>query len=175
LINSLSPKFTVALIRTPRLSPYHAKFLVPLSFSKFDLRDYLYHAYNVRALSIRSYIHQQPVRDHTSAPRSFFRPDAKKYMTIEMDKPFVWPAEPESWDKWMEKGREEPAKAGSRQRAEEKLEVQEMEEKRVLIESLRKHARSVLGEAQREGSGAWEKGRTEKWVGSKEGGFGVKV
>lgn len=101
------PKFTITLLRTPKLSPYHAKFQVPLYFSKLDLRDYLYNAYNVRALSIRSVVQQQPVRDHVDAMRQFFRPESKKFMTIEMDKPFVWPAEPESWEPW---GKSERAK-----------------------------------------------------------------
>ncbi|KAF2856100.1 hypothetical protein T440DRAFT_384671 [Plenodomus tracheiphilus IPT5] len=89
------PKFTVALIRTPRISPYHARFLVPLDFSKYDLRDYLYHAYNVRCFNIRSYVKQMPVRDTREQPRHWFRPDSKKYMTVEMEQPFVWPETPE--------------------------------------------------------------------------------
>ncbi|KAF2034864.1 mitochondrial ribosomal protein subunit L23 [Setomelanomma holmii] len=88
------PKFTVAFIRTPSLSPYHARFLVPLDFSKYDLRDYLYHAYNVRCFNIRSYVKQMPVRDTQAQPRHWFRPESKKYMTVEMEQPFVWPEEP---------------------------------------------------------------------------------
>ncbi|KAF2661355.1 hypothetical protein K491DRAFT_774036 [Lophiostoma macrostomum CBS 122681] len=167
------PKFTIALIRTPRLSPYHARFQVPLNFSKFDLRDYLYHAYNVRALSIRSYIEQQPVRAHVSAPRQLFRPEAKKFMTIEMSAPFVWPAEPESWEKWMDEGAE--GKKTGRARAEQKLQIEEIEARREEYEVLREQARSVLEGAQREGREAWEKGRSEKWVRSDERGFAVKV
>jgi len=90
-----SPKFTVALIRTPRLSPYHARFLVPLDFSKYDLRDYLYHAYNVKCFNVRSFVKQMPVRDTQAQPRHFFRPDSKKYMTVEMEQPFVWPEIPD--------------------------------------------------------------------------------
>ncbi|KAH9865579.1 hypothetical protein J1614_009164 [Plenodomus biglobosus] len=89
------PKFTIAFIRTPRLSPYHARFLVPLDFSKYDLRDYLYHAYNVRCFNIRSYVKQMPVRDTTDQQRHWFRPDSKKYMTVEMEQPFVWPERPD--------------------------------------------------------------------------------
>ncbi|USP74510.1 uncharacterized protein yc1106_01784 [Curvularia clavata] len=89
------PKFTVALVRTPKLSPYHARFLVPLDFSKYDLRDYLYHAYNVRCFNIRSYVKQMPVRDTREQPRHWFRPESQKYMTVEMEQPFVWPEVPD--------------------------------------------------------------------------------
>lgn len=95
LIELCSPKFTVAFVRTPRLSPYHARFLVPLDFSKYDLRDYLYHAYNVRCFNIRSFVKQMPVRDTREQPRHWFRADSKKYMTVELEDPFVWPEEPD--------------------------------------------------------------------------------
>jgi large subunit ribosomal protein L23 len=103
--DSHSPKFTVALIRTPSISPYHARFLVPLDFSKYDLRDYLYHAYNVKCFNIRSYVKQMPVRDTREQPRHWFRPESKKYMTVEMEQPFVWPAVPESLEPWGQKER----------------------------------------------------------------------
>ncbi|CAG5156859.1 uncharacterized protein ALTATR162_LOCUS4652 [Alternaria atra] len=107
------PKFTVALLRTPDLSPYHARFLVPLDFSKYDLRDYLYHAYNVKCFNIRSYVKQMPVRDTREQPRHWFRAESKKYMTIELEQPFVWPEVPdlEPWgQKEKQKEVEEAAK-----------------------------------------------------------------
>jgi large subunit ribosomal protein L23 len=174
LIYECRPKFTVALIRTPRLSPYHAKFQVPLSFSKYDLRDYLFHAYNIRALSIRSSVAQQPIRDSMEAPRQWFRPEAKKYMTIEMDKPFVWPKEPESWEPW---GKEQKEKG-------EKDSVNEMqagaEKKREAAQVLRKQAAGLL---RGEGSGTekgrvleeWEKRRTGKFISGDEGEFKIRV
>jgi large subunit ribosomal protein L23 len=120
----LSPKFTVALVRTPRLSPYHARFLVPLDFSKYDLRDYLYHAYSVKAFNIRSYVKQMPVRDTPAQPRHWFRPESKKYMTIEMEQPFVWPETPdlEPWggsEKEKEKETEDAAKISRPREANE--------------------------------------------------------
>ncbi|OAL50661.1 hypothetical protein IQ07DRAFT_621385 [Pyrenochaeta sp. DS3sAY3a] len=124
------PKFTVALVRTPGLSPYHARFLVPLDFSKYDLRDYLYHAYNVRCFNIRSYVKQMPVRDTREQPRHFFRPDSKKYMTVEMEQPFVWP-EVESLEPWSQKERKEEV-----DRATETNAVPTAEE-------VRSHARTV--------------------------------
>ncbi|CAO2650384.1 Nn.00g016760.m01.CDS01 [Neocucurbitaria sp. VM-36] len=98
------PKFTVALVRTPSISPYHARFLVPLDFSKYDLRDYLYHAYNVKCFNIRSYVKQMPVRDTREQPRHWFRPESKKYMTVEMEQPFVWPEVPDL-EPWGQKER----------------------------------------------------------------------
>jgi large subunit ribosomal protein L23 len=88
------------MVRSPGLSPYHARFEVPLDFSKYDLRDYLYHAYNVKCFNIRSYVKQMPIRDTTAQPRHWFRPDSKKYMTIEMEQPFVWPELPADKKAW---------------------------------------------------------------------------
>ena len=82
------------MVRVPGLSPYHARFQVPLDFSKYDLRDYLYHAYNVRCFNIRSNVKQMPVRDTQSQQRHWFRAESKKYMTVEMEQPFVWPETP---------------------------------------------------------------------------------
>ncbi|KAI5197910.1 hypothetical protein E4T39_07036 [Aureobasidium subglaciale] len=93
------PNFTVTLIRTPRMSASFAKFIVPLNMNKLDLRDYLFHAYNVRVVSVRSYIDQQKVtQGRPNAPKQqikrWFRPRAIKKMTVELESPFVWPALP---------------------------------------------------------------------------------
>lgn len=88
------------MVRSPGLSPYHARFLVPIDFSKYDLRDYLYHAYSVKCFNIRSYVKQMPIRDTTAQPRHWFRPDSKKYMTVEMEQPFVWPDLPADRKAW---------------------------------------------------------------------------
>jgi large subunit ribosomal protein L23 len=73
-----------------------AKFLVPLWFNKLDLRDYLFHGYNVRAFNIRSHILQRPAdllykTPHGRWIRKWHRVQSLKFMIIEMDKPFVWP------------------------------------------------------------------------------------
>lgn len=104
-----SPKFTVALVRTPKFSPYHARFLVPLDFSKYDLRDYLFHAYNVKCFNIRSYVKQMPVRDTREQPRHWFRPDSQKYMTVELEQPFVWPETP-NLEPWGQQDRQKELK-----------------------------------------------------------------
>jgi large subunit ribosomal protein L23 len=70
-----------------------------------DLRDYLWNCYNVEALSVRSYIQQQKLRqgkpgEKRAKPRQHFRPRAIKKMTVEMEKPFVW-AEVPDLEKWV--------------------------------------------------------------------------
>ncbi|KAF2869853.1 mitochondrial ribosomal protein subunit L23 [Massariosphaeria phaeospora] len=134
------PKFTVALVRTPGLSPYYARFKVPLNFSKFDLRDYLFHAYEVRCYNIRSFVKQQPVRDTRLQPHHWFRPESLKYMTVEMEKPFVWPADPEDWEPWgkkeFEQQRQDALKMGGvKERAEEQ---------RAAMLKLKEQAKAVL-------------------------------
>jgi large subunit ribosomal protein L23 len=73
-----------------------------LNLNKLDIRDYLFHAYGVRVISVRSYVQQMPVRQDKPGAirpqqRRWFRPRAFKKMTIEMDKPFVWPDEPDDF------------------------------------------------------------------------------
>ncbi|TKA62319.1 hypothetical protein B0A49_07583 [Cryomyces minteri] len=101
------PSFTITLLRTPRLPPRYATFIVPLNLNKLDIRDYLYNVYGITALSVRSYVQQQKVRhDRPDAilprPRKWFRPRAIKKMTVEMEKPFVWPEEPEDFSLYVE-------------------------------------------------------------------------
>ena len=40
------------------------------------------------------------MRDAEDQPRHFFREESKKYMTVEMETPFVWPEQPEDWKPW---------------------------------------------------------------------------
>lgn len=56
------PNFVITFLHRPNQDPKYASFLVPLWFSKFDLKDYLYHLYGVKALRIRSYVMQSKVR-----------------------------------------------------------------------------------------------------------------
>jgi len=133
------PKFTVAMVRAPGLSPYHARFLVPLDFSKYDLRDYLYHAYNVKCFNVRSYVKQMPIRDTVQQPRHWFRPDSKKYMTVEMEQPFVWPALPEDTTPWgLGRMKSETAEAA------EVNGIVTPEQKRQKAKSLREQVKALL-------------------------------
>ncbi|CAN9376590.1 unnamed protein product [Alternaria alternata] len=132
------PKFTVALLRTPNLSPYHARFLVPLDFSKYDLRDYLYHAYNVKCFNIRSYVKQMPVRDTREQPRHWFREDSKKYMTVELEQPFVWPEVPDL-EPWGQRERREEIKQAASQNG-----AGDMAEAREAARTLREQVKKLL-------------------------------
>jgi hypothetical protein len=71
--------------------------------NKLDLRDYLYHGYGVRALSVRSFIKQRPVEANRegSNRREYFRRQAIKFMTVEMDEPFIWPKKPDNFDAYV--------------------------------------------------------------------------
>ncbi|KAK4950564.1 mitochondrial 54S ribosomal protein YmL41 [Elasticomyces elasticus] len=102
------PNFTLTLLRMANQPPTSATFLVPLSLNKLDLRDYLYHAYNLRVLSVRSYIIQSkvaPTRPKSQA-RNWNRPQAQKRMTVEMERPFVWPDTPADLEPWNHETRE---------------------------------------------------------------------
>jgi large subunit ribosomal protein L23 len=87
------------MIRNPKLPPTFASFIVPLNLNKLDLRDYLWNAYGIPVVGVRSYIQQQKIRQDKPgveriAPRRWFRPRSIKKMTVEMARPFVWPPEP---------------------------------------------------------------------------------
>ena len=66
--------------------------------NKLDMRDYLWHAYSIRSLSITTRVLSTPVQmgrpDAARPSRTLFRPAPTKKMTVLMDKPFVWPEPP---------------------------------------------------------------------------------
>lgn len=88
------PKARVILLRNnAKHTPYQAKFIVPKSFNKLDLRDYLYNIYGLRAMNITTQLlHSRTIRPAGNVGR--FRGPQIKKMTIEMLEPFVWPEEP---------------------------------------------------------------------------------
>lgn len=99
-----SPEFTIALVRTPFLSPRYAQFRVPLNFNKLDIRDYLERVYGVGVVSVRSYIEQQPITRIDRDQRNFGawrRPQSIKRMTVELREPFVWPEEPTDFTRYV--------------------------------------------------------------------------
>ncbi|RMX87967.1 hypothetical protein D0869_01958 [Hortaea werneckii] len=119
--------FKVALKRTPFLSEYHASFIVPLWFSKLDLRDYLFHAYNLPiGPSIRSYVKQSRIRQGSNPDlarpqyKRWHRPRNTKHMTVELESPFVWPDAPKTEEEYRPWNRAEVKKG-----MEENMEVQE--------------------------------------------------
>lgn len=71
-------------------TPYQARFRVPLTFNKLDLRDYLYHIYGLRAYNITVQL-TRPV--FLAQPKGKkLTTSQQKIMTIDMDEPFIWPA-----------------------------------------------------------------------------------
>lgn len=94
------PKARVILLRpNAKHTPYQAKFIVPKSFNKLDLRDYLFHIYGLRALNVTTQLlHARYTRTTPVTPR--YRGPQVKKMTIDMAEPFIWPAEPEDKSPW---------------------------------------------------------------------------
>lgn len=100
--------------------PDWATFQVPLRFTKFDLRDYLWNLYNVEVKGVRSWV-RRPVAPTKNDSGRYMRPPAEKYMTVEMTKPFVWPEAPTDlspWDSSLYKMRENMLKKQDKMRAE---------------------------------------------------------
>jgi large subunit ribosomal protein L23 len=91
MITFLAPK-----INQP---PTFATFKVPLTFNKFDLRDYLLHAYKTPVLAVRSQLRQQSVRRSKIHGR-IYRPPPIKTMTVQLKQPFVWPRVPTDITPW---------------------------------------------------------------------------
>ncbi|KAI0132513.1 hypothetical protein BJ170DRAFT_250979 [Xylariales sp. AK1849] len=117
------PDHIITLCRPHRPQPpQFATFHVPLTFNKLDIRDYLLNAYGVSTIGVRSHIAQRPPRLSEFTGR-IGRPPPIKYMTVELEKPFVFPKEPDenAKEKWhseemtnrikMEKTMEERKKA----------------------------------------------------------------
>ncbi|KAH3688250.1 hypothetical protein WICPIJ_000775 [Wickerhamomyces pijperi] len=94
------PTARVILLRpNAKHTPYQAKFIVPKSFNRMDLRDYLYHVYGLRAFNITTQLqHAKFSREGNAVAR--YRTGQIKKMTIEMTEPFIWPEEPKNKNPW---------------------------------------------------------------------------
>ncbi|KAI8963832.1 hypothetical protein F5Y11DRAFT_131239 [Daldinia sp. FL1419] len=114
------PDHTVAFLR-PRENqpPNFATFRVPLTFNKFDLRDYLFNAYNVPVLGVRSQLTQRRPR-RSKMHHRIYRPPPIKTMTAELHQPFVWPKAPENLEPWNPPMVEKRHKAMERQEKQQK-------------------------------------------------------
>lgn len=168
-----SPRFTVALVRSNTTNPYYARFKVPLNFSKFDLRDYLYHAYNVRTVSIRSAIKQSPMHRLSPTSRILVRPEPEKYMTAELVEPFVWPETPKDFEPW---GKEDMENLKENRERGFNMADPLVKERKEDIEAVRRQARElVLGGEKGRGLEAWEKKRQEKIITADEERYKIKV
>ncbi|KAI0548541.1 hypothetical protein F4679DRAFT_585339 [Xylaria curta] len=83
----------------PNQPPTFATFKVPLTFNKFDIRDYLFHAYNTPVLAVRSQVRQRrDIMKHISGRK--FRAPPIKTMTVQLAQPFVWPSMPADTTPW---------------------------------------------------------------------------
>lgn len=93
------PFATIKLLRpNAKHTPYQAKFIVPKSFNKLDLRDYLYHIYGLRVLNVTSAL--MPAKFVRSMPAPYggrYRESQIKKMTVDLVDPFVWPVENENF------------------------------------------------------------------------------
>ncbi|KAK5633217.1 hypothetical protein RRF57_008931 [Xylaria bambusicola] len=111
----------------PNQHPTFARFEVPLNFNKFDLRDYLLHAYRTPVLSVRSHLRQQRPRKYKYNTR-IFRPPPIKEMTVQLAQPFEWPSLPDDVSPWKP---DNMAKAKKAQLMNKKME-KDMEKKSLL-------------------------------------------
>ncbi|KAI0597865.1 hypothetical protein F4775DRAFT_557784 [Biscogniauxia sp. FL1348] len=94
------PDHMITFLRPSANQPAQfATFKVPLRFNKLDLRDYLFHAYNVSVLAVRSHLKQQRVR-RSKFHHRIYRPPPIKTMTVELTSPFVWPKQPVDKSPW---------------------------------------------------------------------------
>jgi large subunit ribosomal protein L23 len=91
MITFLAPRAT-----TP---PTFATFKVPLTFNKFDLRDYLLHAYRTPVVAVRSQLRSQRVR-RSKVHGRIYRPPPIKTMTVQLAQPFAWPRVPTDLKPW---------------------------------------------------------------------------
>ena len=116
------PKARIILLRpNAKHTPYQAKFIVPKSFNKLDLRDYLFHVYGLRAMNVTTQLlHGRYARVSLGTPR--YRESQIKKMTIDMVEPFIWPEEPKkeennAWNDYLvknlQKYREDRLRIGS--------------------------------------------------------------
>ncbi|KAI0398536.1 hypothetical protein F5Y17DRAFT_7894 [Xylariaceae sp. FL0594] len=139
--------------------PTFATFKVPLTFNKFDIRDYLLHAYQTQVVSVRSQLRAQPIRRSKSNNR-IHRPPPIKTMTVQLAKPFVWPSAPTDVKPWRSAVQTSMLKQGKRARKAQNLlvkngvmplrDTQKRQDGRV---ELKKEAQNLLK------NGGWENKR----------------
>ncbi|KEY74280.1 hypothetical protein S7711_00438 [Stachybotrys chartarum IBT 7711] len=94
------PNHVITFLHKPNLPPHEACFKVPLRFTKFDIRDYLWNLYNVEVTKVRSLVQQQALARRHPGTRSVYRPRPLKFMTVELAKPFQWPEAPSNLEPW---------------------------------------------------------------------------
>ncbi|KAG5949791.1 hypothetical protein E4U53_005759 [Claviceps sorghi] len=146
------PNHVITFLRKDHLPPTEACFQVPLRFTKFDLRDYLWHLYSVEVTKVRSFVKQQPLTQRDSHSRSWYRPQPLKIMTVELAKPFQWPDRPtdlEPWNHSLWKMREDMIE----RRNDEQINQQKFQIPMKSREPLSKERRELAGLARKMESG----------------------
>ncbi|KAG6044809.1 hypothetical protein E4U17_000380 [Claviceps sp. LM77 group G4] len=94
------PNHVITFLRKDYLPLNEACFQVPLTFTKFDLRDYLWNVYNVEVTKVRSYVKELPLTQRHANTRSSYRPLPLKVMTVQLVQPFQWPEKPTDLEPW---------------------------------------------------------------------------
>jgi ribosomal protein L23 len=93
------PNIVITLKRNVKMEPNYAVFEVPLNLSKLDLRDYLWHIYGVKTISIRSSVlpgilrRKYKMENVNRRIGPVVRTKARKKMIVQLAKPFRYPAE----------------------------------------------------------------------------------
>jgi large subunit ribosomal protein L23 len=85
-------------------------------------------------------------------------------MTIEMDKPFVWPANPDSFEAWGKEERKRNTKEGI------DMAVEGEDKKKNAMRVLREQAKEIL-----KGREMWERTRTGSVLGTDKKEYRVRV
>ncbi|KAG4305492.1 hypothetical protein PORY_001048 [Pneumocystis oryctolagi] len=92
------PNIVFTLLRNNRLLPTQAVFKVPITVNKFDVRDYLFHLYQIEVTRVRSMVyHRKRIRSKDYL-RTLKRTPAFKKVIVDMKEPFVYPEPPENLD-----------------------------------------------------------------------------
>jgi large subunit ribosomal protein L23 len=84
----------------PNIGPEYATFHVPLRFTKFDLRDYLWHLYGVDTLKVHSWVKALPARRKWEKAGDkdgigpWVTPKPHKFMMAHLAAPFIFPEPP---------------------------------------------------------------------------------
>ncbi|KAI8956391.1 hypothetical protein F4801DRAFT_15050 [Xylaria longipes] len=148
-----SPSHPIAFLAPrPNQPPTFATFKVPLTFNKFDLRDYLFHAYNTPVVAVRSQVRQsRKILEHPNGRK--YRSPPTKTMTVQLTQPFVWPSMPTDITPWKK-----PSDARAKDAEEEESRRRDLFKKKGLVplrderkeperrKNLRKEAERLLKE-----------------------------
>ncbi|KAI0424594.1 hypothetical protein F5Y09DRAFT_323950 [Xylaria sp. FL1042] len=95
-----------------------ATFKVPRTFNKFDIRDYLLHAYKTPVVGVRSQLVAQP-RFKSKTHGRLTRKPPIKLMTVELAQPFVWPRLPPTLEPWRRRSMVKAQKMQDQQREQQ--------------------------------------------------------